>query len=298
MNQAHHHPRSLQGDRELSLSVEVFPPASVDARDRLIAGLALAAPAYVSVTYGAGGTTRDRTVDVVRRLMCETPLEVAAHLTCVSASRRDVDDMVRRYREDGIRRIVALRGDPPGGLEVAYVAHPRGYQRTADLVAGILGIGDFDVSVAAYPEKHPQSPDLAADIDTLEAKVDAGARRAITQFFFENQTYFAFFERVRRRAIEVPIVPGILPVVNLERVMSFAARCGASVPAWLVRRFEGLDGDEEARTRVGVEIAAAQIAELAEAGVGAFHIYCLNRPELVSAIRDRLAGASPAVAAA
>lgn len=285
----------------LQLSVEVYPPADPEARDRLIAGLkglADVGPCYVSVTYGAGGTTRDRTIEVVHRIMHETPLEVAAHLTCVSASRDDVDAMVHDYRDAGVRRIVALRGDPPGGLDVPYVPHPEGYQRTADLVAGIRRIADFDVSVAAYPEKHPQSPDFAADLDTLAEKIDAGAARAITQFFFDNDLFHAHFDRVRARGITVPLVPGILPVVNFRQVASFASRCGATVPAWLAERFDGLDDHPAERAGIGADIAARQIVELAEAGHREFHIYCLNRASVVRALVERLDGLASASAAA
>jgi methylenetetrahydrofolate reductase (NADPH) len=287
--------------RGLSFSIEIFPPKEPDARASLaerLGELAPIAPGFVSVTYGAGGTTRDRTLEMVARVVNDTPLEVAAHLTCVGASTGEVDDLVRCYRDGGVGRIVALRGDPPGGLNVPYQPHPEGYQRTADLVAAIRRRGDFDVSVAAYPEKHPQSPDFDADLDTLEAKIDAGAARALTQFFFDNAMFLTFLERVRARGISAPIVPGILPVVNFRQVSAFAASCGATVPDWLAERFAGLDDDPAARTEIGVDIAARQIAGLAAAGQQSFHIYCLNRPEIVRALWDRLGAGARATAAA
>jgi methylenetetrahydrofolate reductase (NADPH) len=287
--------------RGLSFSIEIFPPKEPDARASLaerLGELAPIAPGFVSVTYGAGGTTRDRTLEMVARVVNDTPLEVAAHLTCVGASTGEVDDLVGCYRDGGVGRIVALRGDPPGGLNVPYHPHPEGYQRTADLVAAIRRRGDFDVSVAAYPEKHPQSPDFDADLDTLEAKIDAGAARALTQFFFDNAMFLTFLERVRARGISAPIVPGILPVVNFRQVSAFAASCGATVPDWLAERFAGLDDDPAARTEIGVDIAARQIAGLAAAGQQSFHIYCLNRPEIVRALWDRLGAGARATAAA
>jgi len=289
------------GGAGIRLSVEIFPPAEAEARQRLAArleALAPIAPGFISVTYGAGGTTRERTIEMVTRIMHDTSLEVAAHLTCVGSSRGEVERLVDSYAAAGVHRIVALRGDPPGGLEVPYEPHPQGYRRTADLVAAISGRGDFDISVAAYPEKHPQSPDFAADLDTLEAKLDAGAQRALTQFFFANGHFLAFIERVRARGIRSPVVPGILPIVNFQQVKSFAARCGATIPAWLADRYEGLDDDLEARIEIGADYAAAQIGELARAGHDTFHIYCLNRPEIVRAVAERVGAGASATAAA
>ena len=218
-----------------AISFEFFPPKTEDMERGLwetIKRLAPLAPSFVSVTYGAGGSTRERTHATIARILTETALRPAAHLTCVDATRADVDDVVARYHEVGVRHIVALRGDPAGGIGTAYAPHPEGYQSSADLVAAIKRrFPDIDVTVSAYPEKHPESRDLDADIDMLKAKVDAGATRAITQFFFDNDLYLRYLDRVRARGIDIPIVPGILPVQNFKLAKNFAARAGASVPA-------------------------------------------------------------------
>ena len=234
----------------LSVSFEFFPPRTADMEKDLwhaISRLAPLGPIFVSVTYGAGGSTRERTHATIERILAETDLVPAAHLTCVGATRAEISEVVRRYWEAGVRHIVALRGDPPGGLGVAYQPHPEGYLNAADLVAGIRREVDAEITVSAYPEKHPDSPDVEADLDMLSAKVDAGATRAITQFFFENDRYFRYVDRVRARGIDVPVVPGILPVQNFNQVKQFAQRCGTSVPGWLARRFEGLDDDPATR---------------------------------------------------
>src|SRR6202007_2622369 len=212
-----------------------------------IARLAPLAPNFVSVTYGAGGSTRERTHATVKRILAETALTPAAHLTCVSATRAEVDAVIRAYWEAGVRHIVALRGDPVGGIGERYAPHPEGYRNSADLVAGIKRIADIEVSVSAYPEKHPDSASVEADIDMLKAKVDAGATRAMTQFFFENSLYFRYLDRVRAAGINIPIVPGILPVQNFKQTKNFAERTGASVPAWLAQRFDGLEDDPATR---------------------------------------------------
>ena len=253
-----------------------------------IARLAPLAPNFVSVTYGAGGSTRERTHATVKRILAETMLTPAAHLTCVAATRADIDAVIAAYAQAGVRHIVALRGDPPGGAGERYMPHPGGYRNAADLVAGIkrLGglFGDLEVSVAAYPEKHPDSPSVAADIDMLKAKVDAGATRAITQFFFENSLYFHYLDRVRDSGIDIPIVPGILPVQNFKTTRNFAARCGASVPAWLAERFDGLDDDPATRKLIAAAVAAEQVLDLVDHGVTDFHFYTMNRADLVYAI--------------
>src|SRR5580704_2178615 len=221
------------GRGRIRVSFEFFPPKTAEMEKTLweaIARLAPLSPAFVSVTYGAGGSTRERTHATVKRILAETTLVPAAHLTCVAAECREIDHVIRAYCDAGVRHIVALRGDPTGGAGQRYVPHPGGYANAAELVAGIKRIADVEVSVSAYPERHPDSTTVEADIDMLEAKVDAGASRAITQFFFENDLYFRYLDRVRARGIAVPIVPGILPVQNFKQTRAFAERCGASVP--------------------------------------------------------------------
>jgi methylenetetrahydrofolate reductase (NADPH) len=275
------------GARRIRVSFEFFPPKT-DEMDRTlwesISRLAPLAPNFVSVTYGAGGSTRERTHATVKRILNETALTPAAHLTCVAATCQDIDAVIRAYYEAGVRHIVALRGDPPGGVGERYAPHPGGYLNGADLVAGIRRIADIEVSVAAYPEKHPDSPSVEADIDMLEAKVDAGATRAMTQFFFENELYFRYLERVRARGIRIPIVPGILPVQNFKQAKSFASRCGASVPDWLAERFDGLDDDPSTRKLIAAAVAAEQVLDLVDQGVTDFHFYTMNRADLVFAV--------------
>jgi methylenetetrahydrofolate reductase (NADPH) len=249
-----------------------------------ITRLAPLRPNFVSVTYGAGGSTRERTHSTVKRILAETELMPAAHLTCVAASCAEIDAVIRDYCAAGVRHIVALRGDPIGGLGQRYAPHPGGYRNAAHLVAGIKRLADIEVSVSAYPEKHPDSPTVQADLDMLAAKVDAGATRAITQFFFENDRYFAYLDRVRSRGISVPIVPGILPVQNFKQTKAFAARCGASVPDWLANRFEGLDEDAATRKLIAAAVAAEQVLDLLDRGVTDFHFYTMNRADLVYAV--------------
>jgi methylenetetrahydrofolate reductase (NADPH) len=280
----------------IRVSFEFFPPKTEEMEKVLwesIERLAPLAPSFVSVTYGAGGSTRERTHATVRRILGETPLTPAAHLTCVAATRAEVDDVVRTYQAAGVRHIVALRGDPDGGAGARYAPHPGGYTNAADLVAGIKRIADIEVSVSAYPEKHPDSPNVEADIDMLKAKVDAGATRAMTQFFFENDLYFRYLDRVRARGIDIPIVPGILPVQNFKQTKAFAARCGASVPDWLAQRFEGLDEDIATRKLIAAAVAAEQVLDLVDRGVTDFHFYTMNRADLVYAI-CHLLGLRPA----
>ncbi len=282
--------------RRIDVSFEFFPPATEDMEKILwesIERLAPMAPNFVSVTYGAGGSTRERTHATVKRILAETPLTPAAHLTCVAATRGEVDEIVRNYAQVGVRHIVALRGDSAGGPGTRYAPHPGGYENAADLVAGIKRAGDFEISVSAYPEKHPDSPTVEADIDMLKAKVDAGAGRAITQFFFENDLYFRYLDRVRARGIDIPIVPGILPVQNFKATTGFAARCGASVPTWLAERFHGLDHDPATRKLIAAAVAAEQVVDLVDRGVTQFHFYTMNRADLVYAI-CHLLGLRPA----
>jgi methylenetetrahydrofolate reductase (NADPH) len=278
--------RTVRGPR-INVSFEFFPPKTDEMERTLwdsIERLSPLRPNFVSVTYGAGGTTRERTHATVKRILAETPLTPAAHLTCVSATRDEVDDVIRGYAQAGVRHIVALRGDPAGGMGERYAPHPEGYSNAADLVAGIKRIGDIEVSVSAYPEKHPDSASVDADIDMLAAKVDAGATRAVTQFFFENDLYFRYLDRVRARGINVPVTPGILPVQNFKLAKGFAERTGASVPDWLAARFDGLDNDPATRKLIAAAIAAEQVLDLVDRGVSDFHFYTMNRADLVYAI--------------
>jgi methylenetetrahydrofolate reductase (NADPH) len=277
----------------IRVSFEFFPPKTDEMERTLwdsITRLAPLKPNFVSVTYGAGGSTRERTHATVKRILTETALTPAAHLTCVAATCDEIDAVIRNYRSVGVRHIVALRGDPISGVGERYAPHPGGYRNAADLVAGIKrlvaaeGAGEVEVSVSAYPEKHPDSPTVEADLDMLKAKVDAGATRAITQFFFENDLYFRYLERVRARGIDVPVVPGILPVQNFKQTKAFAARCGASVPDWLARRFDGLDDDAATRKLIAAAVAAEQVLDLVDRGVTDFHFYTMNRADLVYAI--------------
>jgi methylenetetrahydrofolate reductase (NADPH) len=271
----------------IRVSFEFFPPKTDDAETRLwetIKRLEPLAPKFVSVTYGAGGSTRERTARTVTRIHNETSLTPAAHLTCVDASRDEVEAVIAELVGRGIRNFVALRGDPAEGVGACYRPHPDGYANGAELVAALSRAGDFDISVSAYPEKHPESPDFATDIDMLKRKVDNGATRAITQFFFDNDLYERYVERVRRAGIFVPIVPGILPIHNFAQVANFASRCGAHVPAWLAERFEGLAGDPQTHMLVAAAVAAEQVLDLVERGVGDFHFYTMNRADLPLAI--------------
>lgn len=277
---------NLQASRRIDVSFEFFPPNTEKMEAQLWAAierLAPLGPRFVSVTYGAGGSTRARTHATVERIRRETDLEPAAHLTCVGASRAEVDEVARRYHAAGIHHIVALRGDPPEG-ETHYQPHPDGYAHAADLVAGLTRIADFEISVAAYPEIHPEALNAAADLDNLKRKIDAGASRAITQFFFDSADYLRFIDKARAEGITVPIVPGILPVTNFRTVARFAAACGASIPAWLANQFAGLDDDPATRKLVAASVAAEQCRTLQAAGIDEFHFYTLNRADLTYAI--------------
>ncbi len=262
-----------------SVSFEFFPPKTPEMEQKLweaIIQLEKLSPDFVSVTYGAGGGTRERTHHTVKRMVQETGLKPAAHLTCVAASRQEVDDVARAYWEAGVRHIVALRGDPPNGAD--------GYQYSCELVAGLKRIADFEITVAAFPEKHPDSKSFEADIDYLKKKIDAGATRAITQYFFDVEHYFRFMERVRAAGINIPIVPGILPVGNVAQVKKFSAMCGASVPEWLAKLFDGLDNDPAMRNLVAVFVASEQCRKLMEFGCSNLHFYTLNRADLTAAV--------------
>ncbi|MGH7119082.1 MAG: methylenetetrahydrofolate reductase [NAD(P)H] [Acetobacteraceae bacterium] len=267
------------------LSFEFFPPRSAELEAQLwtsIRRLELLQPRFVSVTYGAGGTTQARTHAIVVRLVKETSLIPAAHLTCVGAGRDEIATIARRYWDGGVRHIVALRGDPPAGQR--YAPHPAGFAFAADLVAGLRQVADFEISVAAYPETHPEAASPGADLDNLKRKLDAGATRAITQYFFDTSVYFRFLDRCLAAGIAAPIVPGIMPVSNYAQAVRFSKLCGASVPAWLGEMFEGTDDDPEIRRMVAVVVAAEQVRLLQASGVDEFHFYTLNRPELTYAI--------------
>ncbi len=279
------------------LSFEFFPPKNDKLEEQLwacIRRLEPLSPRFVSVTYGAGGSTQERTHSTVARLVAETSLTPAAHLTCVGATRDEVDAVARRYWDAGVRHIVALRGDPPAGAS-QYTPHPGGYAQAEDLVRGLKRIGDFDISVGAYPETHPAALSADSDLDFLKRKIDAGANRAITQYFFDTETYLRFLDRCLAKGITVPIVPGILPVSNFSQVVKFSAMCGASVPAWMGKLFEGLEEDVETRRMVAAVVAAEQVRLLQANGVDEFHFYTLNRPDLTYAIAHIL-GARPKTA--
>ncbi|MCB1516980.1 MAG: methylenetetrahydrofolate reductase [NAD(P)H] [Hyphomicrobiaceae bacterium] len=273
--------------RGVTMSFEFFPPKTEAAEEKFwqsLEALAPLKPSMVSVTYGAGGSDRERTTRMVSEVKKRTGLEAAAHLTCVGASRDEVDEVVRGYQAAGINHIVALRGDPPAGIGERFETRPDGYRDGADLVAGIRKIGDFDISVAAYPEKHPESRDWQFDIDNLKRKVDAGANRAITQMFFDNADYWRFLDRCTKAGISVPIVPGIQPIHNFVQVSRFAAKCKARIPGELTRRFEGVEAGTDLHGMLAAATAAQQVTELLEGGVTAFHFFTMNRSELVIAL--------------
>ena len=272
-------------------SFEFFPPRSPEAETQLwatIADLARWQPDFVSVTYGAGGTTQEPTLATVSRLIGETRLATASHLTCVGKTREEVRDTVETFRQAGVRHFVALRGDPADGVGKAYVPHPGGFANAAELCAGLREIGDFEISVSAYPEKHPESANVDADIDMLKRKVDNGADRALTQFFFDNDTFLRYLERVRAAGIRIPIVPGIMPIQNLTQLKRFAASCGTTIPASLDRRFDACADTPEARLELSTEIAAEQIAHLQAHGLDEFHLYTMNKSALVNRVLERL----------
>jgi methylenetetrahydrofolate reductase (NADPH) len=259
--------------------------------------LAPLAPRFVSVTYGADGSTRERTHNVVTRILRETPLTPAPHLTCVGAPRGEILDIARAYWDAGVRHIVALRGDPAAG-QAGYVPHPEGFAYAVDLVRGLKSVGDFEISVAAYPEVHPEASSADADLEHLRAKLDAGASRAITQFFFDTDRYLRFRDRCAAAGIAAQIVPGILPITRFPQMLRFAQRCGASVPDWLAHRFDGLDDDPETRRMIAASVAIDQVRKLQREGVQDFHFYTLNRAELAYAICHALGVRAPAARAA
>ena len=281
-----HLPLFAEARGDIEVSFEFFPPNSDKMAETLwssIQTLAPLNPRFVSVTYGAGGSTRERTHDTIERIIAETSLTPAAHLTCVGASRDDVDAVARDYWQMGVRNIVALRGDAPEPGS-AYAPHPGGYANATELVAGLKAIAPFDISVAAYPECHPDSPDQVADLDNLKRKVDAGANRAITQFFFSADCFFRFQDAVAAAGMHIELVPGILPVSNVAQTRRFAAACGTAIPEWLDQLFEGLDALPNARQLIAATVAAELAGQLYAGGVRQFHFYTLNRAELSYAI--------------
>jgi methylenetetrahydrofolate reductase (NADPH) len=282
--------------KRFNISYEFFPPKTPEMETQLwetVNRLAALSPHFVSVTYGAGGTTRERTHHLVARIARETKMKPAAHLTCVSASREEINQIVHDYWDVGVRHIVALRGDPPTGVGEKFNAHLNGYKSSTDLVRGIRQLHDFEISVSTYPEGHPESASIMQDLDALEAKIDAGATRAITQFFFDNDIYFRFLDRARARGVKIPIVPGIMPIRNFKQVAGFAQKAGASVPLWVAERFEGLDDDPQTRALVAAATVVEQVMGLARSGVEEFHFYTNNRADMVFAI-CHLLGVRPA----
>jgi methylenetetrahydrofolate reductase (NADPH) len=281
------------------VSFEFFPPNSETMEATLwksIERLAELEPAFVSVTYGADGSTRERTHAAVERIIQDTKLTPAPDLTCIGASRGEIDDIARDYWDIGVRHLVALRGDAPKDCD-SYVPHAEGYAYATDLVAGLRKIADFDISVAAYPEVHPEAPSADFDLENLKRKLDAGASRAITQFFFDTDVFLRFRDRCTAAGIHSPIVPGILPITRFPQLERFANMCGASIPGWLRDRFEGLDDDEETRRMIAANVAIEQARTLEKEGIDEFHFYTLNRSELTYAICHAL-GIRPDQAAA
>jgi methylenetetrahydrofolate reductase (NADPH) len=281
--------------RPVQVSFEFFPPGDEKMEQILwqsIQRLAPLRPRFVSVTYGADGSTRERTHNVVARVVRETLLTPAAHLTCVGMDRAHVLDIARSYWHTGVRHIVALRGDAPQGSS-GYQPHPGGFAYAVDLVRGLRSVANFEISVAAYPEGHPDAPNAAFDLDNLKAKLDAGADRAITQFFFEPGVFLRFRDRCAAAGIKASLVPGILPITRFPHMLRFAERCGASVPEWLRHRFDGLEDDADTRRMIAAALAIDQVQALSREGVDEFHFYTLNRADLTYAICHAL-GVRPA----
>jgi methylenetetrahydrofolate reductase (NADPH) len=286
---------------KLKVSFEFFPPKPGEAEESFwlaVKRLETVNPDFVSVTYGAGGTTRDRTLHTLKRLHDDTTLSPAAHLTCVGATKDEVNAVVRDFWDAGVRHILALRGDPPGGVGRKFEPHPDGYQNAADLVRGIRDLGAFEVSVSAYPERHPDSVSIEEDLAFMADKADHGATRAISQFFFHNSFFLRLRDRIFARGIDIDLVPGILPITNFSKVCEFAGKCGAHIPPELARRFAGLDAEPETRNLVAAIVAAEQVEALRREGVNTFHFYTLNRADLVYAICRVLQLGVPAEAAA
>jgi methylenetetrahydrofolate reductase (NADPH) len=293
-------PPAPPGRPPVRVSFEFFPPNDAAMEQTLwssLQRLAPLSPHFVSVTYGADGSTRERTHNVVTRILRETALTAAPHLTCIGAPRGEVLDVARAYWDAGVRHIVALRGDVPAGHN-GYAPHPDGFAYAVDLVRGLRTVGDFDISVAAYPEVHPEAASAQMDLDNLRAKVDAGAGRVITQFFFDTDIFLRFRDRCAGAGIRADIVPGILPITRFPHMLKFARRCGTSVPDWLVQRFEGLEDDAETRRMIAASFAIEQVRTLQQHGVEDFHFYTLNRAELTVAICHALGVRAPVAASA
>ncbi|MEB2843206.1 methylenetetrahydrofolate reductase [NAD(P)H] [Rhizobiales bacterium RZME27] len=280
-----------KGRHAFRLSFEFFPPKSLEMEAHLwesVSDFTEWDPEFVSVTYGAGGSTKAPTFSTIQRLMSDTPMATASHLTCVDAAREETLAVIEELRAAGVRHIVALRGDPSAGIGTAYQPHPEGYANAADLVAALKDVGGFEISVSAYPEKHPESTDTNADIEMLKRKADNGADRALTQFFFDNDVFERYMDKVRAAGITLPVVPGIMPIQNLSMLKRFAGRCGSTVPEFLDRRFAGTEDDAVARAEVAADVAAEQIQDLIRRGLGEFHIYTMNRSALTNAVLERL----------
>lgn len=274
-------------DNAIEVSFEFFPPKTEKMEQTLWASIEKLAPLnprFVSVTYGAGGSTRERTHATVKRIVDETSLKPAAHLTCVEATRAEIDEVIQEYWDAGVRHIVALRGDPPSGIGDKYVPFEGGYANAAELAAGISKIAPFEISVGCYPEKHPESASYDADLDLLKAKIDGGATRAISQFFVETDNFLRYVDRARSAGIDIPIVPGIMPVGNVAGYLRMSAATGTSVPDWFKERFDGLDDDPQTRQLVALSVAAEQVQKLADQGIQQFHLYTLNRAETAYAL--------------
>ena len=289
---------NIEFHKKPEVSFEFFPPNTEKMEATMwksIDRLAALEPSFVSVTYGADGSTRERTHNAVERIIRETKLRAAPHLTCIGASRGEIDDIAREYWDMGIRHLVALRGDTPKDTD-DYQAHPDGYAYAADLVAGLKKIGDFEISVAAYPEVHPEAPDADFDLDNLKRKLDAGASRAMTQFFFDTDVFLKFRDRCGAAGIEAPIVPGILPITRFPQLERFATACGASVPDWLREWFDGLEEDQQTCQMIAASVAINQVRHLQAEGITEFHFYTLNRSELTYAICHALGVRPPHVA--
>jgi methylenetetrahydrofolate reductase (NADPH) len=274
----------------IKISFEFFPPKTAELAEQLwntVDDLKAYDPDFVSVTYGAGGTTRDTTLATVERMISKSGLAAASHLTCVGATREEVNRTVEEFRAAGVRHFVALRGDPQSGMGTAYKPYAGGYANAAELAAGLSALGGFEISVAAYPEKHPESPDASADIDMLKRKVDAGACRALTQFFFDNDVFARYLDRVRAAGITIPILPGILPVHNLAQVKKFASLCGASVPAFVEAALGPVDDQPEERALRAAELASRQVRDLMARGISEFHFYTMNRSPLITSVLEQ-----------
>lgn len=277
------------GAAGVRLSFEFFPPKNPEMEGQLwetLEDLSAWDPDFVSVTYGAGGSTREPTLATLKGIIQRSHIPSASHLTCVGSTREETHAIVEEFRAAGIRHFVALRGDPQGGIGTVYQPHPGGYANAAELTAGLKALGDFEISVSAYPEKHPESADVAADIDMLKRKVDAGATRALTQFFFENDQYERYLDKVVAAGITIPIVPGILPIHNLAQVRKFAGMCGATVPDYVIARLGTIDDLPEERFKAASQLAAEQVRDLIHRGVSEFHFYTMNRSALVSRVLE------------